>query len=319
MRARVLKSTGSHYRVFDDGGNTLNARLRGKLRLKGYEKTNPVAVGDYVLLERDKSGEWLITDIEPRSNYIIRKSINLSHRAHILAANVDRALLIVSLAQPKTSMGFADRFLMVAEAYHIPAKIFINKTDLLTVDLKTLAESWKYLYTPLGYEVLMGSALNPNNLEEVKEWINGHTTLFAGHSGTGKSTLLNSLAPEVNARTSEVSDWSAKGRHTTTFAEMHPINPDTWIVDTPGIKEFGIVDFEKEEIGQYFPEIRKLMSACRFHNCRHLNEPGCSVLAALDAAFEGKAVVTESHEQVFMHPSRYNSYSGIYHGDDVHQ
>lgn len=319
MRARVLKSTGSHYRVFDDAGNTLNARLRGKLRLKGYEKTNPVAVGDYVEVEQDKSGEWLITDISPRNNYIIRKSINLSHRAHILAANVDRALLVVSLSMPATSMGFADRFLMVAEAYHIPVKIFINKSDLFTDDLKILATQWKGLYNPLGYEVLIGSALNPQNLVEVKDWIKGQTTLLAGHSGTGKSTLLNGLAPEVNARTSEVSDWSAKGRHTTTFAEMHPINTDTWIVDTPGIKEFGIVGFEKEEIGQYFPEIRKLMSACRFHNCRHLNEPGCAVLAALDAAFEGKAVVTESGEMIFMHPSRYNSYTGIYRGDDVHQ
>ena len=305
MLARVLKSTGSNYILLNpENHEVFNARLRGKLRLKGSEKTNPVAVGDLVSIERDKTGEWLIVDVSQRSNYIIRKSVNLSHRAHIVASNIDLAVLVVSMSRPATSPGFADRFLMVCEAYHIPASIFINKADVMSPAEQELAGYWKELYGGLGYEVMIGSALK-DDLSDFSKLINDRIILLAGHSGVGKSTILNHINPSSGAKTADISNWSNKGKHTTTFAEMHRVNEKTWIIDTPGIKEFGIVGFEKDEIGQYFVEIRKEMGKCRFNNCSHINEPGCAVIAAV--------------EEGMIAPTRYQSYCSIYFGEDMHQ
>jgi ribosome biogenesis GTPase len=279
----VLKSTGSWYRVLMPDSNTeLDCRIRGKIRLKGTRTTNPVAVGDRVLVQPENDSEGIITDIVPRKNYIIRKSTNLSKEAQILAANVDAAYLFVTLVLPETLQGFIDRFLVSAEAYRIETKIIFNKIDLYEEDALAVLEHYENLYGNIGYKTFRVSATTGEGIEELKADMKNKIVVFAGHSGTGKSTLSNFLIPGLNIKTGNLSFSHLTGKHTTTFAEMHPLPFGGYLVDTPGVRAFGIVDLEKEHIGHYFPEIRALLNECRFNNCMHLNEPGCAVKNAVE-------------------------------------
>ena len=306
MNAVVYKSTGSWYVLRDESGQIWQGRIKGKLRIDDeISSTNPIAVGDTVVFEPEDETIFTatISDIAPRRNYIVRVSPHNKHQKHIVSANLDAALLVTTIAQPRTSQGFIDRFLITAEAYHIPAIIVINKTDLLKEkDVKQL-EEWQEMYGAAGYELLTISALNDSNLEPLKDKLAGKRTLFSGHSGVGKSTLINRLIPGLELRTAQVSDWSGKGQHTTTFAEMLdlPERENTGaIIDTPGVKEFGLIDIEPEELSHFFPEMRALLSGCRFNNCRHVQEPGCAVKAA---------VVADKFSM-----KRYESYLGILEG-----
>lgn len=286
----IYKSTGSWYLLRDSEGRSWQARVRGKMRIDpAIASTNPIAVGDQVHfdIEDDAANTAIISDVADRRNYIVRVSPHNRHHKHIVAANLDAALLVATLAEPRTSQGFVDRFLITAEAYHIPAILVINKADLHDGEqLEALAE-WRDQYTEAGYEVYAISALDPDSLTELRARISGGTTLFSGHSGVGKSTLINGLMPGLELRTAEVSDWSGKGQHTTTFAEMFDLDPEDpaagRIIDTPGVKEFGLIDLEREELSHYFPEMRRVLNDCRFNNCMHLDEPGCAVKAAVEA------------------------------------
>ena len=304
MRALVTKSTGSWYQVLTPDGHKFDCRIKGKFRIKGITTTNPIAVGDYVDFEPEPDQDTaVITKLHERRNYIIRKSINLSKQAQIIAANLDQAFLVVTLASPRTSLGFIDRFLVTAEAYDIPARLVFNKLDLFSDEgLEILAE-YRAIYEDLGYKCYEISALNGFQLDEIRADLKDSVSLFSGHSGVGKSTLINQLVPGLNLRTTEVSDWHDKGMHTTTFAEMHTLPQGGYIIDTPGIRELGVVDIEQTELGQFFPEMRQRMHDCRFNNCRHINEPGCAVMQALE---DGE-----------IDPSRYESYLSIYHGHDT--
>lgn len=277
-----MKSTGSWYWVREDSGNMVNARMRGKFRLDNIQHTNPIAVGDFVDYEIDNEGNGVINKIHERKNYIIRKSVNLSKKTHIIASNIDRAFLVVTVNNPKTSYGFIDRFLVTAEAYHIPATLVFNKMDTYNEEQLEIVEDYKFVYEPLGYQTTEVSAISGLNLEKFKSELKDTIALFAGHSGVGKSTLLNALNPNLSIKTSEVSDFNQKGQHTTTFAEMHEWPFGGFCIDTPGIKEFGLVDMEKEEIQNYFPEIFAKKSECKFDNCLHLNEPKCAVIEAVE-------------------------------------
>jgi ribosome biogenesis GTPase len=269
--------------------------------------TNPIAVGDIVHLEEETQGEGtnaMITEVEPRRNYIIRVSPHNKNQKHIVAANLDLALLIATVNSPRTSSGFVDRFLLTAEAYHIPAIVVVNKIDLLKEKHQDIYEEWESMWEPAGYELYPVQATKPETVERLRAKLEGKTTLLTGHSGVGKSTLINLFIPGANLRTTEVSDWSGKGQHTTTFAEMHDMPEGKGrIVDTPGVKEFGLIDMEKGELGQYFPEIRRLMSHCRFNNCTHVAEPDCAVKTAVE---EGR-----------LSAARYYSYLGILDSIDV--
>ncbi|MBI1288469.1 MAG: ribosome small subunit-dependent GTPase A [Flavobacteriales bacterium] len=278
-KGTVIRSTGSWSSVMDEHGTVLDCRLRGQYRLKGLRTTSPISVGDKVEFEIEpETGKGVIQRIEERKNYIIRKSVNLSKEAHIIASNVDQALIIATVHLPRTSYGFIDRFLCTAEAYNIPAAVLINKCDLNT-DKKTKALQQEYVatYQKVGYRVFVASALDGFGMNELKTWMNGKVTLVSGHSGVGKSTLINSLVPELNLRTAEISEVHSKGTHTTTFAEMFPLEGSGYIIDTPGIKEFGMIDMDKYEISHFFPEIFRSSEHCKFNNCLHLNEPGCAV------------------------------------------
>lgn len=278
----VIRSTGSSCNVMDSTGRILECRLKGNFRIKGIKSTNPLAVGDkvnYVLKPGEDVG--LINSIEPRNNYIIRKATRLSKQSHIIAANIDRAIVMVTLSSPRTSTGFIDRFLVTAEAYHIPASIIFNKLDLLTASEKTRLKNLTELYTGLGYDCLHTSALKGEGINNVKGLLKDKVSLISGHSGVGKTALINSIEPGLMRRTGIISDYHQKGKHTTTFAEMLPLSFGGFIIDTPGIKEFGLVDFEKEEIAERFPEMRGLMHECQFNNCTHVHEPGCAVKDAL--------------------------------------
>lgn len=281
MKARVVKSTGNWYLIQPQTGDLLKARIRGKFRLDNIQHTNPVAVGDHVEYETDKDGLALITKIEERKNYIIRRSVNLSKKTHIIASNIDRAFLIVTLENPRTSSGFIDRFLVTAEAYHIPVSIVINKMDLYDEKLLKEAEELSELYKHIGYEVIAVSAIRGDNIALLRSKLTNKVSLFSGHSGVGKSTLMNVFHPDLDTKTAEVSDFNKKGQHTTTFAEMHPWPFGGYCIDTPGIKEFGLAEMEPEEVGDYFPEIHRTKSDCKFHNCMHLNEPQCAVRKAV--------------------------------------
>lgn len=299
----VIKSTGSWYQVLGDDGRHYECRIKGKFRTKGIRTTNPIAVGDRVEFELEPDQESaVISALEPRRNYIIRKSINLSKQAQILGANLDQAILVVTLASPPTSLGFIDRFLVTAEAYSVPAALVFNKLDLFSEEGLEILEEYVSIYSELGYPCYEVSALEGTNIDQLCDLLRDKVTLVSGHSGVGKSSLINAIAPGSQLRTGSISDWSDKGKHTTTFAEMLPLPFGGYLIDTPGIRELGIVDIEQAELSHFFPEMRALLNACRFHNCRHVNEPGCAVLDALEAGD--------------IQPSRYESYLSIYQNED---
>jgi ribosome biogenesis GTPase len=282
MVGTVIKSTGSWYEV-RTSNTIMKCRIKGKFRLEGIKHTNPIAVGDQVEVELEENRDTgVITKIHERKNYIIRKSSNLSKQTHIIASNIDQALLVVSLVQPQTSLGFIDRFLMTAEAYHIPTIIVINKADLYEGPLEELLNETIGLYKKVGYLCFPTSAATGFNTDRLAELLKNKTTLVSGHSGVGKSSLLNNISPGLNLKTGDISDFSQKGKHTTTFAEMFPLSFGGDIIDTPGIKEFGIVDFDEREISHYFKEFNAYLNQCRFNNCKHLNEPNCAVKEAVE-------------------------------------
>jgi ribosome biogenesis GTPase len=281
-KGRISKSTGSWYVVRFDNGALQNCRLRGKFKVQDLKVTNPIAVGDRVLVQEEASGQGVIVDIEPRENYIIRKSVKKTGHAHLIAANVDRAALVVTLARPKTSLGFIDRFLVSAEAFRIPATLIFNKTDTLNEAGREFQEQLMALYRSIGYSCFAISALTGEGMEALEAHLSKGTTVFSGHSGSGKSTIINRLIPEATQKTQEVSSFANKGVHTTTFAEMFPYGSEAFIIDTPGIKELGLVDMDNQEISHYFPEMRAYLGECRFHNCLHINEPDCAVIAAME-------------------------------------
>ena len=305
MKGVVIKSTGSWYTVLTEQESIIECRIKGLFRIKGIKSTNPIAVGDKVEFEMEADGRGVIHEIADRKNYIIRKSINLSKQSHILAANVDQAFLVVTLAFPRTSAGFIDRFLLTAEAYHIPAKIIFNKVDLFETDAAAMKELNDFIsiYEKIGYKCFKVSATKKTDIETLKNLTKGKITLISGPSGVGKSTLVNAMDSNLDLKVGEISDVHNKGKHTTTFAEMHPLNYGGFIIDTPGIKELGLVDMEKEEISGYFPEMHAIKNQCKFNNCIHVNEPKCAVIEAVE---KGEIAA-----------SRYASYLGIINGEEL--
>ena len=305
MKGTVYKSTGSWYTVKAEDEQFYQCRIKGKFRIKGIKNTNPVAVGDRVLFDLDHNVDevvGVIKEIQERENYIIRKSVNLSKQTHIIAANIDIAFLIVTLNNPPTFTTFIDRFLVTAEAYGIKAVLLFNKVDTYTEEEKDEIRYLLGMYRAIGYEAIPISAKTGKNIDRVKEMMLGKTSLFSGHSGVGKTTLINQLQPGLSLKTSEISEQHLQGQHTTTFAEMFDLSFDAQIIDTPGIKGFGIVEIEKEELGDYFPEFFKLKEQCKFNNCLHLEEPKCAVKEALELG------------EIAM--SRYKSYLQIIEGED---
>ena len=281
MHGLVIKNTGSWYTVLTDDGQLIDCKIKGNFRLKGIRSTNPVAVGDRVEIAPNNEGTAFITEIEDRRNYIIRKSINLSKQSHIIAANVDQAILVVTVVNPQTSTTFIDRFLASAEAYRVPVILAFNKTDLLDDDMRRYQEAMVNLYQTIGYECRQISAGTGDGVDALHPLLKGKITLLSGNSGVGKSTLINRLVPDANLRTSEISDAHNTGQHTTTFSEMIRLD-EGWLIDTPGIKGFGTFDIEPEELTSYFKEIFHFSQDCRFSNCTHTHEPGCAVLKALE-------------------------------------
>ena len=286
MKGLVIKNTGSWYTVLTDDGSTVDCKIKGNFRIKGIRSTNPVAVGDRVIVSSPSTGGgqegvW-ITEIEDRRNYIIRKSINLSKQSHILAANVDQALLVVTVVKPETSTTFIDRFLASAEAYRVPVILIFNKTDLLDEEERHYQDMMIQLYDAIGYECHAISAVTGDGVEPLKEKLEGKITLLSGNSGVGKSTLINRLAPHANQRVADISEAHQTGTHTTTFSEMIPLTSNSWLIDTPGIKGFGTFDMEREELTSYFKEIFEFSKQCRFSDCTHTHEPGCAVLKAVE-------------------------------------
>ena len=300
----IIRSTGSWYDVRDEDGHIFQGRLKGKFKIKGLKVTNPIAVGDRVSFDVEDEAEntAIITDIAPRDNYIIRQSVHKTAHGHILAANLDQAVLLATLTLPRTSLGFIDRFLVTAEAFRIPTTVVFNKTDILNDEGLTYLQEITDLYNHIGYQCLSTSATEGVGVDAFRQLLDHKVTLLSGHSGVGKSTLVNAIAPDLNLRTNEVSTFANKGVHTTTFAEMFELAPNTFIIDTPGIKELGLIDTAKEEISHYFPEMRERLNQCRFHNCLHLNEPGCAIK---DAVAEGEIA-----------ESRYMSYLSMVEGGD---
>lgn len=294
MNGLVIRNTGSWYTVKTDDGSLIECKIKGNFRLKGIRSTNPVAVGDRVKIVRNVEGTAFITDIGDRSNYIIRKSPNLSKQSHIIASNIDQAFLIVTVNHPQTSTTFIDRFLASAEAYRIPVILVFNKIDILSPEDVEYQKMMVHLYETIGYECLSVSAFDNSIIECFRPLLENKITLFSGNSGVGKSTLLNTLIPGLNLRTSEISEAHDTGMHTTTFSEMLPLPYGGWVIDTPGIKGFGTFDMEPEEICGYFKEIFKYSKDCRFRNCTHTHEPGCAVRKAV--------------EEHYISESRYNSY-----------
>ncbi len=277
--ATVVRATGSWYDVLHDG-ETVRCRIRGRLRLKGVRSTNPVVVGDEVACEADEGGDYVIADILPRRNYVIRRASNLSKESHIIAANVDQALLMASLRSPETPTEFVDRFLVTCEAYKVPVTILLSKLDLQ--DAEAVAE-FRAVYEGAGYRVLEVSVREGRGVEEVRELLAGRTTLVSGNSGVGKSTLIQAIDPSLDIRTGEISESHHKGRHTTTFSTMYPLAGGGAVIDTPGIKGFGLIDIDEAELWHYFPEMMRVAPACRFYNCTHTHEPGCAVPEAVKA------------------------------------
>lgn len=304
MNGVVYKSTGSWYLVKSADGDFYQCRIKGKFRIKGIKTTNPIAVGDQVDFHLEDSGDGVISHIHPRRNYIIRRSVNLSKQTHIIASNIDVAFLVITWNNPPTFTTFIDRFLVTAQAYRIPVVLLFNKVDLY--DEQELAQV-KYLaalYRNIGYECIGISAVTQKNIDKVKALMQGKTCVISGHSGVGKTTLINAIDPALNLKTAEISIQHQQGQHTTTFAEMFDLDFDARIIDTPGIKGFGVVDIEKEELSDYFPEFFALKSECKFNNCLHIDEPQCAVKEALE------------RDEIAW--SRYKSYLQILKGEDEH-
>ena len=282
MEGLVIKSSGSLIKVRLEDGSKMNCRLKGQFRIRDIKHTNPLAIGDRVVFEPDpRYGTGLITTIHPRENYIIRKATKLSKISHIIAANLDHAYLIVTLAEPRTSTGFIDRFLVTASGYYVPASLVFNKTDLYGPELMNRLDELREIYEKAGYPCYAVSALTGTNLEKLKSVLQGKINLFSGHSGAGKSALINAIQPGLDIRTGIISEAHRKGIHTTTFAEMHELSIGGFIVDTPGIREFGLIDFEKSEIPRCFPEMEQFLPYCQYKNCTHTHEPDCAVKKAL--------------------------------------
>ncbi|MDR2980189.1 MAG: ribosome small subunit-dependent GTPase A [Bacteroidales bacterium] len=303
MPGVVTKSTGSWYDVRKVNGETVACRLRGKFRLKGSKNTNPVVVGDHVrfIVEADQSG--YITEIAPRKNYIDRKSTKLSKINHLIAANIDLVFLVVTLREPRSSLGFINRFLIAAEGFRIPSVLIFNKMDIYDEEEKGILKKIEDMYRGIGYETMRCSTVTGEGIEEIGEKMQNKVSLFSGHSGVGKSAIINTIFPHLNLKIGEISSYHQKGKHTTTFAQMFPTEEDGFIIDTPGIKEFGLIQYSKEEIRDYFPEIRKYNNCCRFNNCLHIHEPGCAVIQAVE---EGKIPI-----------SRYHNYLAILQDEDL--
>ena len=303
MHGLVTKSTGSWYSVLNEStGERLECRLRGQFRIHGIKNTNPVVVGDRVEYGTEKDGTGIITHIETRKNYIERKSTNLSKIRHLIAANIDLAFLLVTLREPRTSLGFIDRFLVAAEGFRIPVCLVFNKMDLYSEAELSVVEELSALYSHIGYDVLRTSVVSGMGIDKLREMIHGKVCLFSGHSGTGKSAIISAIDPTLNLRTGDISKVHNKGKHTTTFAEMFPL-AEGYMIDTPGIKEFGLIQYSKEEVRDYFPEIRAYNNRCKFDDCSHTHEPGCLVQKAV-----------ESGE---IAPSRYLNYIAILEADDM--
>ncbi|MFT6053516.1 MAG: ribosome biogenesis GTPase [Roseivirga sp.] len=284
LRGRVIKSTGSWYEVKTESGEVFQSRLRGKFKQQGMKINNPIAVGDWVMIEEEgEKGSAVIKDIEPRQNYIIRQSTRKSAFSHIIASNLDQAILVATLSFPRTSLGFIDRFLVSAESFRIPSILVLNKTDLMDEEAMDQALVLKALYESIGYPTFLISVLENEGLEEVRAYLRGKISLISGHSGVGKSSLLNALIPDLALKVGVVSKFANKGTHTTTFAQMFEMEADSAIIDTPGIKELGLVEMQQEEISDYLPEMRAFLGKCKFNNCLHVNEPHCAVLEAFVA------------------------------------
>ncbi|MDI3318875.1 ribosome small subunit-dependent GTPase A [Pinibacter soli] len=284
MKAVVYKSTGSWYSVKTEDGTPYNARIKGAFKIEGLKSTNPVAVGDLVDIEDgDLENNVMITNIYDRHNYITRTSPHNKNQHHIIASNLDQCVLVATLREPKTSMGFVDRFLITAEAYHIPAIIVFNKADVYRKKEMEHFEHLKNMYESVGYTVILTSTVSGHGVDEVKELLKEKVTLISGHSGVGKSSFINIIFPEKNLKTKEVSGWSGKGMHTTTFAEMFDLPFGGKIIDTPGIRELGLVDIPKQELSHYYPEMRDTLQDCQFNNCLHVEEPGCAIKAAVES------------------------------------
>ncbi len=301
MKGVAIKSTGNIITVLS-AGQTFLCRVKGNFKIKDIDATNPIAVGDHVVFET-RGGDNTITELLPRKNYIIRKSKKLSKQVQIIAANIDHAFLIATPVLPKTSTGFIDRFLATAEAYAIPASVVFTKSDLYDADVTAYVNQLGQVYNHAGYTTYVVSSTLPGTLQALAQQLKGNTNLFSGHSGVGKSSLINALIPGLNLKTVELSEQHLTGKHTTTFAEMHTLPEGGFIIDTPGIREFGIIDFDKYQVTHYFPEFFKLLSKCKYNNCMHVNEAGCAVLAALE-----KGEVSES---------RYHNYLSILNNEDI--
>ncbi|MGI9138626.1 MAG: ribosome small subunit-dependent GTPase A [Sediminibacterium sp.] len=302
MKARIYKSTGSWYTVKSEEGKFFQARIKGVIKLDAISSTNPIAVGDWVKYEMEDVAQnsVMITDIIDRDNYVARQSPHNKRQQHIIASNLDQSILLATLKSPKTSQGFIDRFLVSCEAFHIPAMIVFNKSDIYGPEEMALFDLFKTMYESVGYKVFLISVEKNQGLNPIKELLQGKTTLVSGHSGVGKSSFINFLFPDLDLTTQEVSDWSGKGMHTTTFAQMYDLNDSSSVIDTPGMRELGLVNLEKEELAQYFPEMREKMNGCQFNNCQHINEPGCAVKAAVE-----EGIISEA---------RFFSYVDLWHG-----
>ena len=301
MKARIYKSTGSWYSVKSEAGTVYQARMKGVVKLDNITSTNPIAVGDWVTyeMEDEQRGTVMITEILDRNNYVARQSPHNKRQKHIIASNIDQSILLVTLKAPKTSQGFIDRFLISCELYHIPAIIVFNKADIYGPKEMKVYEQMKQMYTQVGYQVHLISIEQKQSLDALQALLQNKITLLSGHSGVGKSSFINYLFPELDINTQEVSDWSGKGLHTTTFAQMYDLPKGGAVIDTPGMRELALVNIEKEELAQYFPEMRSVMNDCQFNNCQHINEPGCAVKAAVE-----KGTISEA---------RFYSYIDLWH------
>ena len=301
MKARIYKSTGSWYSVKSEAGTVYQARMKGVVKLDNITSTNPIAVGDWVTyeMEDEQRGTVMITEILDRNNYVARQSPHNKRQKHIIASNIDQSILLVTLKAPKTSQGFIDRFLISCELYHIPAIIVFNKADIYGPKEMKVYEQMKQMYSQVGYQVHLISIEQKQSLDALQALLQNKITLLSGHSGVGKSSFINYLFPELDINTQEVSDWSGKGLHTTTFAQMYDLPKGGAVIDTPGMRELALVNIEKEELAQYFPEMRSIMNDCQFNNCQHINEPGCAVKVAVE-----KGTISEA---------RFYSYIDLWH------